>query len=246
MPAGKTEKSGKGRASGKAKAFTPASAAKKSPGTRAMTPEQEAALALADTIKVKEKAKRPVKPKATPQNALQGKTEELKTEPAKRGRPSKFDHAIAEEICQRLSDGEPLRQICRDEHMPHWTTVYDWIDSRPELSLRIARSRELGEEAISQECLAIADTPLLGEETEESENGTKIKRGDMLGHRRLQIETRLKLLAKWNPRKWGDKVDLNHGGQEGNPVNVATKVVIVPQKQTADVETKPLKKDMEG
>ena len=33
----------------------------------------------------------------------------------------------------------------------------------------------------------------------------KIKREDMLGHRKLQIETRLKLLAKWNPKKWGDK-----------------------------------------
>jgi hypothetical protein len=30
--------------------------------------------------------------------------------------------------------------------------------------------------------------------------------------RKLQIETRLKLLAKWNPRKYGDRVGIDHAG----------------------------------
>ena len=42
----------------------------------------------------------------------------------------------------------------------------------------------------------------------------------MLGHRKLQIETRLKLLAKWDPKRYGDKVDLNHGGEVGLQVVV--------------------------
>jgi len=113
--------------------------------------------------------------------------------------------ALVDEIIDRLSDGEPLRQICRDDHMPSWKTVYRWIDDDSNLSSRIAHARELGEEAISQDCLRIADTPVIGETEETSENGIKIKREDMLGHRKLQIETRLKLLAKWNPKKWGDK-----------------------------------------
>ena len=28
------------------------------------------------------------------------------------------------------------------------------------------------------------------------------------------------LLAKWDARRYGDKLDLNHGGQDGNPVNM--------------------------
>ena len=43
-----------------------------------------------------------------------------------------------------------------------------------------------------------------------------IKKVDMLGHRKLQIETRLKLLAKFNPKKYGDKVV--HSGDDENPV----------------------------
>ena len=50
-------------------------------------------------------------------------------------------------------------------------------------------------------------------------------------------------MAKWNPKKWGEKVDVNHGGQEGNPITTTTKVVIVPPKAKADVTVKPLDKD---
>ena len=45
---------------------------------------------------------------------------------AKRGRPSKYTKAVADEICLRLAKGETLRSICRDEHMPHEATVRQW------------------------------------------------------------------------------------------------------------------------
>jgi hypothetical protein len=146
--------------------------------------------------------------------AAKGKTEK---ETASR---SGYSQEVADEICERMSNGEPLREICRDDRMPAWRTVYAWQEAKPEFRARIAYAREMGEEAIAQDCMRIADTPLLGEEVEESANGMKIKRGDMLGHRKLQIETRLKLLAKWNPRKWGEKVDVNHGGQTENPLAI--------------------------
>ena len=35
----------------------------------------------------------------------------------------------------------------------------------------------------------------------------------MLGHRKLQVEARLKVLSKMNPKRWGDRVDHNHAGK---------------------------------
>jgi len=138
-------------------------------------------------------------------------------------RPSKFKQETVDEICQRLSRGEPLAAICRSEGMPHDSTVRDWAAAHPEVSLAIARAREAGEEWIAAECLQIADSPLTGEETEVNADGqvVKIKRADMLGHRKLQIETRLKLLAKWNPKKWGDRQTLEHQGRIGLEALVA-------------------------
>lgn len=131
--------------------------------------------------------------------------------PKRRGRPSRRSPEIIDEIIERLSTGEPLRQICRDEHMPHWNTVYDWTDADAELSGRIARARDKGEEAILQQCLEIADQPPPLTAMGSTDSGA-------VQHQKLRIETRLKLLAKWNPRKWGEKVDLNHGVQPENPL----------------------------
>jgi predicted secreted protein len=136
----------------------------------------------------------------------------------KMGRPSKYAPEIAAEICERLSNGEPLRQICRDEHMPAWTSIYAWAAADKELSERIAQAREQGYDAIAEDLLQIADTPLMGEEETSSNNGLTITRKDMLGHRKLQIETRLKLLAKWNPKKYGDRQIV--AGDADNPLSV--------------------------
>lgn len=118
----------------------------------------------------------------------------------KPGRKSTFDEAIVSEICQRLSLGEPLAQICRDDHMPSRDAVYDWEKAHPEIAPRIARARESGEEYMAEQCLEIAD----GQEED-------VQRS------KLRIWTRLQLLAKWNPRKYGEKVQVG-GDASGEPI----------------------------
>lgn len=136
------------------------------------------------------------------------KIEKNKPTSVKRGRPSLFTQEIADSICARLSKGEPLAVICRDEGMPGVQTVSDWKLVHTNFSVGIARAREEGFDAIAAECLEIANTPLEGVETSTKLGITEEKRGDMLGHRKLQIETRLKLLAKWDPKRYGDRLEL--------------------------------------
>lgn len=124
-------------------------------------------------------------------------------------RKSAYDPVIATKICELLSEGIPLRVICRMDGMPAWRNIYFWMARDEDLAAHIARARETGYDNIAEECLQIADTPQLGEEISENtdEKGVKtitVKKMDMLGHRKLQIETRLKLLAKWS-NKYSDK-----------------------------------------
>lgn len=128
--------------------------------------------------------------------------------------------ALLDEICERIANGEPLRAICRDERMPSWRSVYDWINEDEAFASRIAQARELGYDAIAEEALEIANTPVMGREEEESDTGFKVKRGDMLGHRKLQVETRLKLLAKWAPKKYGERSAMELTGADGGPVQI--------------------------
>lgn len=145
--------------------------------------------------------------------------------PAKTGRPSKYNHEIARIICEQLSEGIPLRQICRENAgFPAWRTVYDWMarddalgSAGVGLSASIARARDIGYDALAEECLAIADTIELGQKQVMTDEGSATTVEDMLGHRKLRIETRLKLLAKFHPTKYGDKLGL-HGVEGAAPI----------------------------
>ena len=126
------------------------------------------------------------------------------------GRPSLYTPELIEAIAERLSNGEPMAAICRDEGMPAYRTVKDWMDSKPEVSAAIACAREEGFDVLSAQCLEIADTPEEGVETTERGESVETRHGDMLGHRKLRIETRLKLLAKWDPKRYGERIALEH------------------------------------
>jgi hypothetical protein len=133
--------------------------------------------------------------------------------------PIAYTQATADEICRRIALGEPLKPICREKGMPCWWTVYQWIKNRPPFAAAMEEARKLGARAIAEEALEIADTPMQGEEITINDDGTRtVKTGDMLGHRKLRIETRLKLLAKWHPKEYGDKLEL--AGDQENPLTV--------------------------
>jgi hypothetical protein len=130
------------------------------------------------------------------------------------GRPSLYTAEVVEAICERLSEGEPLAQICRDEGMPAARTVRDWMAERPDVSAAIARAREDGEDRIAADCLAIADDGR--RDYSVNEDGREVVDHDHIQRSKLRIETRLKLLAKWNPKKWGDRQAVEHSGAVGH------------------------------
>lgn len=121
------------------------------------------------------------------------------------GRPSKYTDAMVKEICEGLSDGIPLAEICRRDGMPHPSTVRRWARENEELSLAIACAREDGEEVIA------ANARLTARGVDGYSTGD-VQRD------KLVIDTDLKLLAKWNPKKWGDSMKLQ--GDEEHPINV--------------------------
>ncbi len=131
-------------------------------------------------------------------------------------RPSQFTQEIADEICDRISKGEPLAAICRDEHMPSDRTVRNWQKSNEAFSSAIAGARETGFDVIAAECLDIADET--GRDTIYGKEGEERPNTEWISRSKLRIETRLKLLAKWDPKRYGDKLDLNHSG--GISINI--------------------------
>jgi hypothetical protein len=106
-----------------------------------------------------------------------------------------------------ISDGKTLRAFCRLKGKPAWRTIYHWLDKDPEFLARIAHARDMGADAIAEECLEIIDAMPM-------QTGGDNPRMDSahVAWSKNRIEARLKLLSKWNPKKYGDKVGLNHEG----------------------------------
>jgi len=127
------------------------------------------------------------------------------------------------EIYRRITEGETLRSICRCSNMPQWRTVYDWLGDDKEFAARFGRARELGEIAISQECLEIADDAKNDYMESQTGDGAEAYRlnGEHIQRSKLRIETRLKLLAKWSPKKWGDNSQIRLTDNDGNPLSKA-------------------------
>ena len=125
------------------------------------------------------------------------------------GRRSTFTQEIADEICLRLSQGETLSSICKDEHMPERRVVYAWQAADEAFAAQVASARAVGYDAIADDCMAIADDS--GRDYTMTDKGLQFD-GEHVQRSKLRIWARQELLKKWDPRRYGDKLDLNHSG----------------------------------
>jgi hypothetical protein len=89
--------------------------------------------------------------------------------------------------------------------MPAVRTISDWKDAHPSFSANFTRAREDGWDFIAADCFNIADEN--GQDVRYTEKGDVVDT-DVIQRAKLRIETRLKLLAKWDPKRYGEKIDV--------------------------------------
>lgn len=121
--------------------------------------------------------------------------------------------AILDEVCEWVASGRTVLDYSRQEGKPSDVAIYQRAAADEEIGSRITRARAQGADRIAEGALDIADTPQVGVTITVDKDGEKRVTEDMLGHRKLQVETRLKLLAKWNSGRYGDKAQVEHSGK---------------------------------
>lgn len=121
-----------------------------------------------------------------------------------KGRPSDYSEELAEEICLRLSYGEGLVKICKDEGMPHRSTVLRWIAKNKDFCDRYALAREAQADYLLEELLDIADDT--SADTYEDKNGVIRTDHENVNRSRLKVDTRKWIIAKLAPKKYGDRI----------------------------------------
>lgn len=85
------------------------------------------------------------------------------------------------------------------------TTTYARLDDSPKFAAMMEKAREAGFDVIANDCLAIADDAT--GDTIDGKFGPRLDT-EWLGRSRLRVDTRLKLLAKWHPKRYGEKLQI--------------------------------------
>lgn len=143
-----------------------------------------------------------------------------KTPARKAGRPSLYTPKLAEDICQRLSNGETLEKICEGKSYPDRITVWRWVDKHPEFATLYAQARATQGDREFDEIKAIADeTPQTEEVLDREGNVLEIKlSASYVAWQRNRIETRKWRAERLNPKAYGTKVQNEHTGKDGGPI----------------------------
>lgn len=135
------------------------------------------------------------------------------------GRPVEYTEAIADEVCLRLTEGEPLVRICKSSHLPDVSTIYRWLIRFPLFCEMYTRAREEQADTNADEIIAIADEdPKFTEYKDKDGNVVDVKIDTAyVAYQKLRIESRKWTAAKLKPRKYGERIAME-GVDGGAPI----------------------------
>ena len=127
------------------------------------------------------------------------------------GAPSVWTPELEQRILARIANGQNDMEACQAEGIGY-STFWDRKADSQAFAEASARARTIRAHRIAEEILSIADeAPKYGEHGVDSGAET---------HRRTRIDTRMRLLGKWLPKEFGDKVGVEHSGQVGLSIKI--------------------------
>ena len=139
--------------------------------------------------------------------------------------PAKITPAVIEEVLSRIAQGETLAALGRELgfHPNNWAVR---IREDEELAIAYQRARDVGADVIAEDALRIIDEEPLRIVEVDDEGKTSHGRIDSaaVAWAKNRAELRLKLLAKWNPKKYGEKTTHEVGNKEGETLKVDNNV----------------------
>lgn len=129
------------------------------------------------------------------------------------GRPTDYSAELVATMCDRITSGESVRSITRDESMPAMATFFRWLHEKPEFKEQYAIAKELGAEALFADILSIADdgsNDYMEKISQEGEAQGYQTNGEAIQRSRLRVDTRKWYLSKVLPKVYGEKQQIDH------------------------------------
>ena len=118
-------------------------------------------------------------------------------------------------VCDQMASGKSVRAIFRDEELketlPSRSKFREWIDKNEDFRAQYMRACEEREEYIFDDILSIADETTNDHSIVEISEGVEVSRvnNEAIQRSRLRIDARKWHLSKVNPKKYGDKIEID-------------------------------------
>lgn len=125
------------------------------------------------------------------------------------GRPSAFSEELAERITDLIAEGQSMRRICQHEDMPDRTTVIRWMAKHEDFATKCAHARAIQADAVDDEIDEVI------RECRHERIPPDVARVVLSG-----LQWRASKLA---PKKYGDKVKVEHEGEQKHTITFRRK-----------------------
>jgi hypothetical protein len=147
-----------------------------------------------------------------------------------------YTDEIAQEICERISSGELLIDICLELSMPTIRRCNQWKKNYPEFNSLYNESIQDRLSIFEEQIIQIADDAI-DDFKEVIKNGKAIRVADpeVIARARLRVDVRFKHLKAGKPQKWGDSTTLITKNDGEDPSALSD---VDLEKRLKDLDTK--------
>lgn len=161
------------------------------------------------------------------------------------GMPSKMTPSCIEEIIDRVSFGELIKNIAKDPHMPAEGTIWKWIRDNQAFAEKYYKAKEFATNILGEDILSIADDGSRDVSVKFNKNGeayTEVNQ-EIVKRSEIMIKARQWLMERLNSNKWNERVMSEQAGAAAKsaPSNLnATIKIMLPDNGrpiTATLET---------
>jgi hypothetical protein len=147
-----------------------------------------------------------------------------------------YSDELAQEICERISAGELLIDICTELHMPTVRRANQWMRESPEFNTLFKESILDRLSIFEEQVIQIADDMSKDFKTI-TRNGKQIRvvDADVIARAKLRVDVRFKHLKAGKPQKWGDTTTLVTKNEGEDPADLSNEEL---ERRLKDLDVK--------
>jgi hypothetical protein len=148
-----------------------------------------------------------------------------------------YDELIAQEICERVSCGGLLIEICEDPHLPSVRRFYHWIRDNADINALYKESVNDRLNIFEEQIIQIADDASRDfKEVLRNGRTVSVLDGEAIARAKLRVEVRFRHLKAGRPQKWGDVSTLVTKSEDSLDCSDLSDVEL--EKRLAEIEGK--------